>query len=171
MSRLPLQVGVVSDYDLLALDKLGTVKNDKQLFPAADETWQVGATAAAEISCLGDCVQAVSMQRTWQSGCQPAAALKQACMAVAAVASSLLYCAVPCACKHIVPFKGNPVLLKWQYGGHPYAVRSTCVCRTRSRAQRFLTLAVGLCMLHCIAGIQGGQKAVGKELRQEVSTG
>eukprot|EP00882_Tetradesmus_deserticola_P001227 GHRQ01001326.1.p1 GENE.GHRQ01001326.1~~GHRQ01001326.1.p1 ORF type:complete len:216 (+),score=73.39 GHRQ01001326.1:164-811(+) len=33
-------VGVVSDYDLLALDKLGSVKNDKQLFPAADETWQ-----------------------------------------------------------------------------------------------------------------------------------
>jgi hypothetical protein len=45
--RLVLQVGVVSDYDLLALDKLGTVKNDKQLFPAADETWQVGPTAAA----------------------------------------------------------------------------------------------------------------------------
>eukprot|EP00878_Enallax_costatus_P035137 GHUV01039123.1.p1 GENE.GHUV01039123.1~~GHUV01039123.1.p1 ORF type:complete len:157 (+),score=43.57 GHUV01039123.1:437-907(+) len=33
-------VGVVSDYDLLALDKLGTVRNDKQLFPQADETWQ-----------------------------------------------------------------------------------------------------------------------------------
>jgi CBS domain-containing protein len=33
-------VGVVSDYDLLALDKLGSVKNDKQLFPQADETWQ-----------------------------------------------------------------------------------------------------------------------------------
>lgn len=38
-----LQVGVVSDYDLLALDKLGSVKNDTQLFPQADETWQVKA--------------------------------------------------------------------------------------------------------------------------------
>lgn len=36
-----LQVGVVSDYDLLALDQLGQTKNDKQLFPQADETWQV----------------------------------------------------------------------------------------------------------------------------------
>lgn len=43
-----LQVGVVSDYDLLALDKLGSVKNDKQLFPAADETWQVRAAAACD---------------------------------------------------------------------------------------------------------------------------
>eukprot|EP00879_Flechtneria_rotunda_P002756 GHRR01002965.1.p1 GENE.GHRR01002965.1~~GHRR01002965.1.p1 ORF type:complete len:214 (+),score=51.62 GHRR01002965.1:279-920(+) len=33
-------VGVVSDYDLLALDNLGRVQNDKQLFPQADETWQ-----------------------------------------------------------------------------------------------------------------------------------
>lgn len=33
-------VGVVSDYDLLALDQLGQTKNDKQLFPQADETWQ-----------------------------------------------------------------------------------------------------------------------------------
>jgi hypothetical protein len=61
---LPLQVGVVSDYDLLALDKLGTVKNDKQLFPAADETWQVGPTAAVaaavatERAALVDCVGA-----------------------------------------------------------------------------------------------------------------
>jgi hypothetical protein len=31
----------VSDYDLLALDQLGQTKNDKQLFPQADETWQV----------------------------------------------------------------------------------------------------------------------------------
>lgn len=38
---------MVSDYDLLALDKLGSVKNDKQLFPAADETWQVRAGGAA----------------------------------------------------------------------------------------------------------------------------
>jgi hypothetical protein len=37
-----LQVGVVSDYDLLALDQLGLVKNDKELFPQADQTWQVG---------------------------------------------------------------------------------------------------------------------------------
>lgn len=36
-----LQVGVVSDYDLLALDQLGQTNNDKQLFPQADETWQV----------------------------------------------------------------------------------------------------------------------------------
>jgi hypothetical protein len=36
-----VQVGVVSDYDLLALDQLGQTKNDKQLFPQADETWQV----------------------------------------------------------------------------------------------------------------------------------
>lgn len=35
------QVGVVSDYDLLALDQLGQTNNDKQLFPQADETWQV----------------------------------------------------------------------------------------------------------------------------------
>jgi len=33
-------VGVVSDYDLLALDKLGQVKDDRALFPAADQTWQ-----------------------------------------------------------------------------------------------------------------------------------
>jgi hypothetical protein len=46
-----LQVGVVSDYDLLALDKLGSVKNDKQLFPAADETWQV-RTATAPVYIL-----------------------------------------------------------------------------------------------------------------------
>lgn len=32
---------MVSDYDLLALDQLGQTKNDKQLFPQADETWQV----------------------------------------------------------------------------------------------------------------------------------
>jgi len=36
-----LQVGVVSDYDLLALDQLGQTKDDRQLFPQADETWQV----------------------------------------------------------------------------------------------------------------------------------
>eukprot|EP00775_Hariotina_reticulata_P005070 gene5070-5311_t len=35
-----LIVGVVSDYDLLALDQLGLVKNDKELFPQADQTWQ-----------------------------------------------------------------------------------------------------------------------------------
>lgn len=34
------QVGVVSDYDLLALDKLGK-SNASALFPSADETWQV----------------------------------------------------------------------------------------------------------------------------------
>jgi hypothetical protein len=45
---------VVSDYDLLALDKLGSVKNDKQLFPAADETWQVRAAATcATAGALG----------------------------------------------------------------------------------------------------------------------
>lgn len=33
-------VGVVSDYDLLALDQLGQTKDDRQLFPQADETWQ-----------------------------------------------------------------------------------------------------------------------------------
>jgi len=33
-------VGVVSDYDLLALDQLGKTKDDRQLFPQADETWQ-----------------------------------------------------------------------------------------------------------------------------------
>jgi hypothetical protein len=42
-----LQVGVVSDYDLLALDQLGQTKNDKQLFPQADETWQVRQTMAS----------------------------------------------------------------------------------------------------------------------------
>lgn len=40
-AALCVQVGVVSDYDLLALDQLGQTKNDKQLFPQADETWQV----------------------------------------------------------------------------------------------------------------------------------
>lgn len=33
-------VGVVSDYDLLALDALGKVKDDRALFPEADQTWQ-----------------------------------------------------------------------------------------------------------------------------------
>lgn len=37
---------MVSDYDLLALDQLGQTKNDKQLFPQADETWQVGQARA-----------------------------------------------------------------------------------------------------------------------------
>ena len=35
-----LQVGVVSDYDLLALDSLGKVADDRALFPEADQTWQ-----------------------------------------------------------------------------------------------------------------------------------
>jgi hypothetical protein len=43
-----VQVGVVSDYDLLALDQLGKTKNDKQLFPQADETWQVSQHDRAE---------------------------------------------------------------------------------------------------------------------------
>eukprot|EP00877_Chromochloris_zofingiensis_P009442 jgi/Chrzof1/4751/Cz14g24270.t1 len=33
-------VGVVSDYDLLALDKLGKTRDDRALFPEADQTWQ-----------------------------------------------------------------------------------------------------------------------------------
>jgi len=33
-------VGVVADSDLLALHTLGRVKDDRQLFPAADQTWQ-----------------------------------------------------------------------------------------------------------------------------------
>lgn len=45
---VPVQVGVVSDYDLLALDQLGKTKNDKQLFPQADETWQVSQHDRAE---------------------------------------------------------------------------------------------------------------------------
>lgn len=40
-----LQVGVVSDFDLLALDSLGRT-NDAPLFPTADETWQVGSNLA-----------------------------------------------------------------------------------------------------------------------------
>lgn len=34
------QVGIVSDFDLLALDSLGKVNKDKALFPEADQTWQ-----------------------------------------------------------------------------------------------------------------------------------
>lgn len=52
------QVGVVSDYDLLALDKLGAVKDDRQLFPQADQTWQVrqqglsrSSSMSAQLSC------------------------------------------------------------------------------------------------------------------------
>ncbi len=37
---LDLQVGVVSDFDLLALDKLGKVADDTLMFPTADDTWQ-----------------------------------------------------------------------------------------------------------------------------------
>lgn len=40
-----LVVGVVSDSDLLALHNLGRAKDDRQIFPAPDETWQVGMAA------------------------------------------------------------------------------------------------------------------------------
>lgn len=33
-------VGVVSDFDLLALDTLGRVNDDNNLFPSAEQTWQ-----------------------------------------------------------------------------------------------------------------------------------
>lgn len=33
-------IGVVSDFDLLALDTLGRTNEDKALFPSADQTWQ-----------------------------------------------------------------------------------------------------------------------------------
>ncbi|PNH00426.1 CBS domain-containing protein CBSX2, chloroplastic [Tetrabaena socialis] len=33
-------VGVVSDFDLLALDALGRINVDQNLFPSADQTWQ-----------------------------------------------------------------------------------------------------------------------------------
>lgn len=38
-------VGVVSDFDLLALDALGRVNESKgsSLFPEAEQTWQVSA--------------------------------------------------------------------------------------------------------------------------------
>jgi hypothetical protein len=39
------QVGVVSDYDLLALDTLGKTKADAELFPSTDTTWQVRCRA------------------------------------------------------------------------------------------------------------------------------
>jgi hypothetical protein len=34
------QVGVVSDFDLLALDALGKTNDDFGLFPQAEDTWQ-----------------------------------------------------------------------------------------------------------------------------------
>ncbi|GIL95813.1 hypothetical protein Vretimale_1755 [Volvox reticuliferus] len=33
-------VGVVSDFDLLALDAVGRVNEDQNLFPSADQSWQ-----------------------------------------------------------------------------------------------------------------------------------
>ncbi|KXZ49688.1 hypothetical protein GPECTOR_20g545 [Gonium pectorale] len=33
-------VGVVSDFDLLALDSMGRVNEDQNLFPSADQSWQ-----------------------------------------------------------------------------------------------------------------------------------
>lgn len=55
------QVGVVSDFDLLALDSLGRT-NDSALFPKADQTWQVGcryvcsAVQQTESRCMWACV-------------------------------------------------------------------------------------------------------------------
>lgn len=36
-----LVVGVVSDFDLLALDAIGKVNNSSSMFPEAEQTWQV----------------------------------------------------------------------------------------------------------------------------------
>jgi CBS domain-containing protein len=40
-------VGVVSDYDLLALDALGKTNDSGGMFPEADQTWQVCAAMHA----------------------------------------------------------------------------------------------------------------------------
>ena len=59
---------MVSDYDLLALDKLGQVKDDRALFPAADQTWQVSSNRrwrwAWNSLCLLHRVEAVRSSRS-----------------------------------------------------------------------------------------------------------
>lgn len=58
------QVGVVSDYDLLALDQLGQTKDDRQLFPQADETWQVIRVRQRGSKVVGTSVHAMHCNTT-----------------------------------------------------------------------------------------------------------